>query len=338
MKKISIIIPVYNAMTSGGGYITRAVDSVLNQKNFPIEDVEMLLINDGSKDNSLGVLQKIAQKNPSVIRLIDQENIGVANTRNKAMKFATAEYTTFLDQDDWLDEDFFATLYKKAHDTNADVVASGFRRPDKYGNIVRRFHLSNERYSRYTLSAAWAKLHKTEFLRKNSIKFFDNRYGEDLPFSVSENVLALRYETDDYIGYNWFENKKSVSNTEQKQLTSDGIKSIERLLKRLCDMKPEVGQRDFYYYLLRTTVFYVLFSSRAITRMSFLNANQRFFAILEKKDDVFSRRNIHKLLIPPKGEMKSVGFIVAVFILIEKLRLLPVLSVFWCKKPKTTEK
>ena len=58
MKKISIIIPVHNAITSGGGYITRAIDSVLNQKDFATEDIEILLMNDGSKDNSFEVIMR----------------------------------------------------------------------------------------------------------------------------------------------------------------------------------------------------------------------------------------------------------------------------------------
>lgn len=335
MKKISIIIPVYNAMTTGGGFITRAIESVINQRSFSIDDIEILLINDGSTDNSLAVLQEIAQRNPQIIRLIDQENMGVANTRNKAMKLATGEYTTFLDQDDWLDEDFFATLYGVAHKTNVDVVASGYRRPNKNGKIMRTFRLSSHLYSRYTLSAAWAKLHKTEFLRKNTIEFFDNSYGEDLPFSAYENVLAEKYEVVDYIGYNWFDNEKSVSNTDQKQLTSDKIESIEKLLARLCSMAPKTNRHDFNYYLLRTTVFYVLFSGRAATKTDFLQAKQQFFGILVKMDKVFLRKSLHKLLIPPKGEMTGVGFVVAIFILIEKVHLLPFFAIFWCKKPRS---
>ncbi len=336
MKKISIIIPVHNAITSGGGYITRAIDSVLNQKDFATEDIEILLMNDGSKDNSLEVISEIAQKNSSVIRLIDQKNMGVAKTRNKAMRLATGEYTTFLDQDDWLDEDFCATLYNAVVQNDSDVVASGYRRPNKNGEIVRMFHLSNQTYSRYTLSAAWAKLHKTEFLRNNNITFFSNSYGEDLPFSVCENVLAEKYEVVNYIGYNWFDNEKSVSNTDQKQLTPDRVDSIERLLVRLCEISPDTDQHYFNYYLLRTAVFYVLFSGRIATRTDFLQAKKRFMAILAEKDDIFLRKNIHRLLIAPKGEMASVGFIVAMFILMEKLHLLSIFAMVWCKKPKNS--
>lgn len=338
MKKISIIIPVYNAMTSGGGYINRCVDSVLHQKDFSVDDIEIILINDGSKDNSLEVLQEIANNNSDIVRLIDQENMGVARTRNKGMGLATGEYTTFLDQDDWIDDDFFATLYEVAHGSNADVVASGYRRPNKDGAVVRIFHMSHSEYSRYTISAAWAKLHKTRFIQDNTIEFFDNDYGEDLPFSVKENVMAQNYQTVDYVGYNWFFNERSISNTDQKELTDDKIKSIGRLLSALCSIKPEKNIRDYHYFLLRTAVFYILFSGRSSRYSVFISAKQQLFEVLREKHEPFEQKNIYKLLFPPKGESLSVGFIVGTFIVLERLHLLPLFARLWCKPPKSSAK
>ena len=339
MKKISIIIPVYNAMTSGGGYITRAVDSVLNQKNFPIEDIEILLINDGSKDNSLEVLQEIARKNQQTVRLIDQQNMGVANTRNKAMELATAEYTTFLDQDDWLDEDFFATLYSVAHDTEADVVASGFRRPDERGNITKVYNVTDSVYGRYMLGTAWAKLHRTEFLRQNNLKFFVTGYGEDIPFSVRENILAKVYKMVPYVGYNWYQNEKSVSNTSQKQLSKTTIEAIKQLIRELCNLDVQSdNQREYNYFILRQAIYCLLYSGRVASRADFLSAKTQIFDILEAKSDIFLRKNIHKLIIPPRGESLLVGLAVSVFIIFDKIHAISLFALIWCKKPKTSEK
>lgn len=171
MKKLSIIIPVYNAMTSGGGYIIRCIESVLAQEEFALTDIEIILINDGSKDNSPDVLQKFQEEFPSIIRLVNQDNMGVANTRNKAMQLATGIYTTFLDQDDWIDKDFCATLYREAEASGADLVVSGYRRPNIDGKITKSFQPARSPYGRYTISAAWAKIHKTSFLRQNKIEF-----------------------------------------------------------------------------------------------------------------------------------------------------------------------
>jgi glycosyltransferase involved in cell wall biosynthesis len=335
MKKVSVIIPVYNAMTSGGGYIHRCVDSVLKQKKFPTEDIEIVLINDGSGDNSLEELQKIKKRNPKVVRLINQENMGVAKTRNKGVRLATGEYITFIDQDDWIDDDFLATLYAIANKTNAEVVASGYRRPNKQGNMVRVFHLADKAYSRYTLSVAWAKLHRTDFIRDNGIEFFNNGYGEDLPFSVRENAMAHNYQSVDYIGYNWFLNERSVSNTSQKELTEDTVESIKKLLSKLCDITPVQNERNYYYFLLRTMVFYLLFSGRKAYQGDFISAKWQFFDIIKNKNELFMRKNLHRLLIPPKGEVLSVGLVVSGFIVLEKLHLISFFAIFWCKKPKS---
>lgn len=332
MKKISIIIPVYNAMTSGGGYITRAVDSVLGQKDFSIDDIEILLINDGSKDNSLEVLRDIAEKNPSVVKLINQQNMGVANTRNKAIKLATGEYTTFLDQDDWLDKDFCRTLYDATE--GSDVIISGYKRPNSNGKINRIFQPSHTPYGRYIIAAAWAKLHKTAFLQSQKIEFFDNGYGEDIPFMVAENVLTDRYKIIDYVGYNWFDNEKSVSNTTQKNLTHENIEVIAKLFEKLCTFSVQTNKRAFDYYLVRTTIYSLLFSGRNATKKEFLSAKERFFGLLDTHNSVFSSKRLQKLMIAPKGEMKSVGVIVAMFIAMEKLHVLPVFATIWCKKPK----
>ncbi|MBH2007636.1 glycosyltransferase family 2 protein [Candidatus Saccharibacteria bacterium] len=332
--RISVIIPVYNAMTAGGGYITRCVESVLAQQGFVQGDIEILIVNDGSTDTSLDTLNSIATTNSS-IRLVDQQNMGVANTRNKAIDLAKGEYIVFLDQDDWFDEDFCITLYTEAIESEADVVVSGYRRPNVYGRVVKKFLPADTSYGRYTLSAAWAKIHKTDFLRKNKIEFFSNSYGEDLPFMVKQNQLTTSYRIIPYAGYNWFLNEKSVSNTSQKTLTPETIASLERLFEELCSLSiSNQLSRDFKYYLLRTAVFYLLFSGRVAKRDDFLDATRRIFVILEKYDKAFEVKNIYKLLIPPRGENSTVSISVMLFVIIKTLRLFPVFAMFWCKSPQ----
>ena len=335
MKKISIIIPVYNAMTAGGGYINRCVDSVLNQKDFSMDDVEILLINDGSTDNSLEVLREIEQKNPKTVTLINQKNVGVARTRNKAMKLATGEYTTFLDQDDWIDDDFLCSLWGVARSKGADVVISGYRRPNSKGDVRRVFRPSNTLYGRYTISAAWAKLHKTDFLRKNMVEFFDNSYGEDIPFMVTENSRADVCVIMPYVGYNWFDNEKSVSNTSQKSLTQKNIDDIVKLFSKISSIPVEHNVRNFNYFLLRTAVFYLLFSGRSAVKYDFLQAKRQIFTILADRDEIFEKKELHRLLMAPKGEKMRVASVVAIFILLEKTCLLSVFASAWCQKPQS---
>lgn len=114
-KKVSVIIPVYNAAQ----YLERCLDSVINQT---LKDIEIICINDCSTDNSLEILEEYASKD-NRIKIIDfKENKGVAAARNAGINEAQGEYIGFVDPDDYIDSDFYAQLYKKAYETKADIV------------------------------------------------------------------------------------------------------------------------------------------------------------------------------------------------------------------------
>ena len=91
--KISVILSAYNEEK----FIEKAIESVVNQT---LKDIEIIIINDGSTDNTLSIINGYANDD-SRIKVIDQENIGLGASRNKGMKIATGEYVTFLDGDDW---------------------------------------------------------------------------------------------------------------------------------------------------------------------------------------------------------------------------------------------
>lgn len=116
MKKVSIIVPVYNAEK----YLIKCLDSLVNQT---LEDVEILLVNDGSKDGSLAILKEYEQRFPDKIKVFDKENGGQATARNLAIKQADGEYIGCVDADDYVDTDMFRLLYEEAVRIDADMVA-----------------------------------------------------------------------------------------------------------------------------------------------------------------------------------------------------------------------
>lgn len=111
---ISIIITSYNY----GDYVGQAIESALNQT---YENIELIVINDGSTDNSDKIIKKYRQKYPNFV-YISQENLGANVSRNKGIEAANGEYIFLLDADNWLNEDHIATLHKVALDTKAEVV------------------------------------------------------------------------------------------------------------------------------------------------------------------------------------------------------------------------
>ena len=114
MPKISIIIPVYNLEQ----YIAKCVESCINQT---LEDIEIICINDGSKDQSLSILTKLAVSDHR-IQVIDTPNQGVVRARETGIAQATGEYITFIDGDDYISLDAMETLYRLAVQNDADIV------------------------------------------------------------------------------------------------------------------------------------------------------------------------------------------------------------------------
>lgn len=100
--KISIILPVYNVQE----YIRESLDSILSQT---YSNIEVILVNDGSKDSSLSICREYAEKDSRVI-VFDQENAGVGVARNKALENVTGDYVTFIDPDDWIEQGYFSKV------------------------------------------------------------------------------------------------------------------------------------------------------------------------------------------------------------------------------------
>ena len=114
---VSVIIPVYNAQEG----IKQCLDSLLNQS---FTDFEIILLNDGSTDNSLEVIKKYAADN-DFIRVIDKENEGVAKTRNKGIQLANGKYIVFIDNDDFVDSDYLERFYNEIDQEQLDIVLGG---------------------------------------------------------------------------------------------------------------------------------------------------------------------------------------------------------------------
>lgn len=122
MEKVSLIIPIYNAEM----YLKRCLDSVVAQ-TYPA--LEILLVNDGSRDHSLAICEEYEKKDDR-IHIIDKENTGVSDSRNVAIAAATGTYLQFMDSDDWLTPDATERLVTLAEMTRADLVIGDFYRVD----------------------------------------------------------------------------------------------------------------------------------------------------------------------------------------------------------------
>lgn len=117
-RKVSVLIPVYNAVAT----LEKCLDSVCGQT---YKELEILLINDGSKDNSLEICQRYAQQDPRIV-LHTQQNAGPSAARNKALDMATGDYLVFVDSDDYIEPDMVARMVDTAEKNAVDMVICSF--------------------------------------------------------------------------------------------------------------------------------------------------------------------------------------------------------------------
>lgn len=115
---ISIIVPVYNAE----GTLKRCINSIRNQS---YENIELILINDGSKDNSLGICEELYEQDKR-IKVISKENSGVSDARNLGIEIANGKYIGFVDSDDWIDQDMYSSMYRYIDKNHAELVLCNY--------------------------------------------------------------------------------------------------------------------------------------------------------------------------------------------------------------------
>lgn len=313
MNDVTIIIPVYNSEM----YISKCLDSVLSQT---YKNIDILVINDGSKDGSQKIIDKYKEKY-SNIKAIEQKNIGVSRTRNNAIKIVKTKYIMFMDNDDYIDKDYVETHVKNIKSKDYDVVISGYRRITEENKIIKKVSLKDEEWSKFMILAPWAKIYKREYLIKNNIKFLDNNIGEDVFFNLQALQLTDKIKILDYIGYNWFYNTRSVSNTIQKKYKDLNVLELLNKTygilkeKKILDKRYEVNELYFYRYL----IWFLIFSMKKTTKEEINMQYDKMFTWLEERFPTYKKNKLVGFR-KPVGEEKKLQFLYKIFRITQNLK------------------
>lgn len=194
--KISIIIPVYNA----GAFCRRCIQSVLAQS---LSEIEVILVNDGSIDDSLKILKEFEQQDPRVV-VINSSNCGVSAARNKGLATAKGQWIAFADADDWMEPQMLQVLYDAATGSNAGMAVCNVIQQKTTQHSSTRLKLNDEiirfkdhpekavgQMMNFTFDFAnWNKLYRAQIIRQHAIRFDEHIcIGEDLLF----NLYYLHY-------------------------------------------------------------------------------------------------------------------------------------------------
>lgn len=211
--KISIIVPVFNVEK----YLDRCIKSIYAQT---LKDYEIILVNDGSKDNSLALCRKYAESDKR-ITVIDKENGGAGSARNAGLNVAKGDYIAFPDADDWFEPNMYEELYALAKSGDYDIVFSGvnnYSQDLQYINTIHcpvvDFKTQNEcRKSIMTLfpttlvfDSPCNKLYKRELIVENGVRFTDLRRCQDAVFNLDVYRCAKSVKSTEKAYYNYINN------------------------------------------------------------------------------------------------------------------------------------
>lgn len=217
--KVSIIVPVYNCEE----YLDEAIESLLKQT---LKEIEVIIVNDGSTDNSLSIANKYKNLDERV-KIISQVNQGVSVARNMGIEATQGEYIGFIDGDDWIEFDMYKTLYDVAIKNNLDLVISDFEQELEGKKIINKLDITansivnkeciiNSILPQFLqhekLNTVCNKLFKRELIQRFNIRFPKGvALGEDGFFNINyfSNVKSLMYI--DYCGYHYREVEGSAT-------------------------------------------------------------------------------------------------------------------------------
>lgn len=301
-KEVTLVIPVYNAAP----YLETCVNSVLAQ-TYP--NIDCLLIDDGSTDDSPALLDRMAAAHPDRLRVIHQPNAGVAAARNLGIQLARGEYLMFADNDDFMVPDYVSHMVQELEAADADMVVSGFHRVSEDGRILFTHRLTQDPWSKFRAVAPWGRILRTDFVRQHHLQFGNFRVGEDSYFTICAYEASSRIVTTDYIGYHWMDRPSSVSNTIQKRSDiASALPMLTALQERITP--PQILEPELLdYFFIKHVVWHLTYIAKDTARPVVASTCETYFAWL--KDHVPGyRKNPQVSLCRPKGELLGIRFTV----------------------------
>ena len=302
MKKdlVSIIVGIYN----GEKYINKCINSILNQS---YDNIEVILIDDGSTDNSKVMLDDF-QKRDSRVQVIHQQNMGVSKTRNKGIDISNGDYICIVDQDDWLDLDYIEYLLKLIHENNCSIALipqvifsteeiSMYKDKHEHNcqDIVNGEQAALDMFYGKIEIGPWNKMISKKLLIDNSIKFHDDLFGgEGYCFSI-ESFYACSNIAYGYNGkYHYrYDNYSSEMSSFKPRTAISSFKAVEYMKKQFYNVSDKSKRAiDYAYWNAYYTFFRVLVENKFENKYS--NEYNEWKKILKNKFAYVTKSDISK--------------------------------------------
>ena len=235
--KLSIIVPVYGVEK----YIDKCLNSLVKQS---LKEIEVIVVNDGTKDNSQKIVDKYVKKYPDKIKSYIKENGGQGSARNYGLKKATGEYIGYVDSDDFVEKDMYKKLYNKAKENNYDIVVCGnYNVSEDYQNknidaFINNYNTDLENIF-FGKMAVWNKIYKRDILIKNKLEFKEKVWYEDLAFTLKAIMNSNTFAFIDEPLYDYLIREGSTMNNSNVQRNLEILDAFNDILSYIKHNKKE---------------------------------------------------------------------------------------------------
>lgn len=291
---VSVIVPVYNVEK----YLDRCINSILNQT---YNNIELILINDGSTDSSMEIMKKYESlKN---VILINQENSGAGRARNRGIDRANGDYILFVDSDDMLDNNAINRLVNEIKDN--DIIIYGFK---QFENDTNKLVMNSKPvdcvWSRFKYVATSSRMYNAKFFKKNKLYFSDLRIGEDVFLSITANSLTDKIVVLSESLYFNYINPTSITHTiNDKKEVYDCLDFLKKIYTDVDLLKYDSKLVSFFY--LKTIVQNIVVQIGKVPNLT--------LQLLFRKNIEWLRSNYKVSFWFPKGEKFFISFVVNMF-------------------------
>lgn len=275
---ISVIVPVYNV----AAYLPQCLDSILCQD---YERLEVILIDDGSKDESGAICDEYARRD-SRIKVIHQQNAGAAAAKNAGLRIATGEYLSFVDSDDFLEPNVYGCMVEVLKQTGADAAEFSFRNvyrsrtedhPFPPGRSIVDGKEYLVRYTKdWTCALLWNKLYKRSLF--DGIFFEEGHKIDDEYFTYQGLMNARTVASDDRIIYNYRRRASSVmlAPTSRAQLVLDRLDALAKRRKKVIGRFPEL-RREFDIQFLDALIYMSAYADNSLESLREIKAQLKSY-------------------------------------------------------------
>ncbi|QQV02864.1 MULTISPECIES: glycosyltransferase family 2 protein [Chryseobacterium] len=287
-SKVSVIVPVYNVEN----YLSKCLDSLVNQT---LKNIEIIVVNDGSKDASGSIIQQYSSKYPEKIKSFTKENGGLSDARNFGIDRATGDYFGFVDGDDYVAETMFEEMLSLAERHNAEMVICNIQKVDENGNITQKLTQIPNMPEKIDVESNFSVFSDLSYFACNKLfrkeLFKSKRFKKGVHFEDIQLIPQLLLECKTLaqtqtFHYQYLERTDSITKTHNEK-GLDILKAVEDVELAFLHSKYSDKQKELKgFQILEGIYTYVAY-------LAFVKSDQVFYKMSQDLADFIHKRGIN---------------------------------------------